>query len=268
VARSLEVSRSNIYARLRPRGESVRRICEKSDKILLPKIKSIASERPGYGYRRVTAVLNRETKEAVNHKRVYRIMKENQLLLQRHERRTRRAHTGKIVVLRSNTRWCSDSFRVQAWDGSHVEVAFSKDCCDREVIAWAASTRGIDGGLIRDLMAMSVEKRFPDLRALPQTVQWLSDNGSGYTANKTVAFGRSLGFDVVTTPAYSPQSNGMAEAFVKRFKYDYVYHKDLSSAEQILEQLDGWFEDYNEHHPHKGLGMKSPREYLRANAAR
>ncbi len=54
----------------------------------------------------------------------------------------------------------------------------------------------------------------------------------------------------------------MAEAFVKTFKRDYVYHADLSSAERVIGQLTRWFEDYNDHHPHKGLGMKSPREYL------
>ena len=56
----------------------------------------------------------------------------------------------------------------------------------------------------------------------------------------------------------------MAEAFVKTFKRDYVYLNRLPSAAEVLAQLPGWFVDYNENHPHKGLGMRSPREYLRA----
>ena len=67
-----------------------------------------------------------------------------------------------------------------------------------------------------------------------------------------------------TTAPYSPESNGMAEAFVKTFKRDYAYISDLSSAERVMEQLEKWFEDYNNHAPHKGLKMLSPREYRRS----
>ena len=233
------------------------------DPSVLDAIRSITDERPSYGYRRVTAVLSKKLQKPVNHKRVYRIMKENSLLLQKYGKRPTRSHHGKIITLASNMRWCSDGFRILCWNGKHVEVAFSLDCCDREAISWVCSTRGIDSELVRDLMTMSVETRLGPIKRLPHTIQWLTDNGPGYVANKTVSFGRSLGFDVVTTPSYSPESNGMAEAFVKTFKRDYVYHADLSSVETVIRQLSGWFEDYNENHPHKGLGMMSPREYRR-----
>ena len=53
----------------------------------------------------------------------------------------------------------------------------------------------------------------------------------------------------------------MAESFVKTFKRDYVYTNTLSDAQTVLKQLSAWFEDYNENAPHKGLKMKTPREY-------
>ena len=56
----------------------------------------------------------------------------------------------------------------------------------------------------------------------------------------------------------------MAEAFVKTFKRDYVYVNDRPDAKTVLAQLPGWFEDYNENHPLKGLRMKSPREFIRS----
>jgi transposase InsO family protein len=56
----------------------------------------------------------------------------------------------------------------------------------------------------------------------------------------------------------------MAEAFVKTFKRDYVYVHDRSDAKIVMSQLDRWFEDYNEFHPHKGLKMKSPRQFIRS----
>ena len=57
----------------------------------------------------------------------------------------------------------------------------------------------------------------------------------------------------------------MAESFVKTFKRDYVNMNHLLSAVEVMKQLPFWFEDYNENHPHKGLKMMSPREYIKLN---
>ena len=56
----------------------------------------------------------------------------------------------------------------------------------------------------------------------PHAVQWLSDNGPQYTATAMVLYGHELGLVPITTPAYSPESNGLADAFVATFKRDYV----------------------------------------------
>ncbi len=68
------------------------------------------------------------------------------------------------------------------------------------------------------------------------------------------------------TPVRSPQSNGMAEAFVKTFKRDYVRINPKPDAETVMAQLPLWFEHYNNLHPHKALGYQSPREFLSRNA--
>ena len=144
-----------------------------------------------------------------------------------------------------------------------VRVAFALDTCDREAMAWCASTGGISGEMIRDLMLESVERRFGADGVL-HPIQWLSDNGSCYRAHETIDFAIRLGLVPCFTPVRSPQSNGMAEAFVKTFKRDYVYVHDRPDAQTVLSQLPAWFEDYNESHPHKALRMKSPREFIRS----
>ncbi len=243
----------------------MRKIQKKSDEEYLLKIRTITDSRPSYGYRRVTALLNRqlslEGKPRVNPKKVYRIMKAHKLLLAKFGKKSIRVHDGKVSTIRSNLRWCTDGFGIQCWNGERLEVVFSLDCCDREAMSWLASSRGIDGAMVRDLIAESVEARFGVVKTLPEKIQWLSDNGPGFVARETVFFARQLGFEVCTTAPYSPESNGMAEAFVKTFKRDYVYLGDLSSAQRVLEQLPRWFADYNKFHPHKALKMKSPSEY-------
>ena len=57
----------------------------------------------------------------------------------------------------------------------------------------------------------------------------------------------------------------MAEAFVNTFKRDYVYLNDRPDAKTVISMLPEWFEDYNENAPHKGLKMKSPRQFRREN---
>jgi transposase InsO family protein len=235
---------------------------------VLAEVRGVVDARGSYGYRRVAALVNRARaargESCVNHKRVYRVMRDAGLLLARHTGKPTRTHDGQVVTLKSDLRWCSDAFEIRCWSGERVQVAFAMDCCDREVMAYVATTGAITGEMIRDLMATRIEQRFGagTVRA-PHPVEWLSDNGPPYTAAETREFGRASGLLVCTTPAYSPESNGMAEAFVKSFKRDYVYLNRLDDAASVMRQLAHWFDDYNEVHPHRGLRMRSPREYRR-----
>ncbi|HDT4768763.1 TPA: IS3 family transposase [Klebsiella variicola] len=266
IAEVLCVSRSNLYDRLQDkRQHRSARYSKDDDARLLPLIRQICSERATNGYRRVTAHLNRALKEEnwrVNPKRIYRIMQANNLLLAKSgHKKPERCHTGNVVTLKPDTRWCSDGFEIRCWNGEVVRVVFSLDCCDREAISWSATTGGINSVMVQDLLTESVEKRFGNTLYLPHAVEWLTDNGSCYIADATRTFAASLGFIVCTTPVRSPESNGMAESFVKTFKRDYVYVNDLPDAVTVMEKLTEWMEDYNNWHPHKGLKMQSPREY-------
>ncbi|WP_115304915.1 IS3 family transposase [Legionella maceachernii] len=268
IARTLNISRSNLIERLNAMKKRTQTYKKREDEQLLPAILAITDQRSSYGYRRVTALLNqeliRQQQPKVNHKRVYRIMKQNDLLLPAYGKRPSRTHDGKIITLKSNLRWCSDCFTIQCANGERVFVAFTLDTCDREILSYLASTVGIDGAAIRDLMLEAVEYRFGVINRLPHKIQWLSDNAPCYVAKDTVEFARALGFEVCTTAPYSPESNGMAEAFVKTFKRDYVAFYDALNAYDFMRQLPQWFHDYNENAPHKGLNMMSPRQFLMA----
>ena len=161
IADALEVSRSNLAERLAAERCKRGQYAIAADAELIPLIREIVDERPTYGYRRITAVLNRRLREAgkgrVNQKRIYRIMK----LLQRFTgRHIERAHDDIVQTLRSKTRWCSDGFEISCWNGEIVRVAFTLDTYDREATTWRGTTAGISGEIVRDMMVTAVEQRF------------------------------------------------------------------------------------------------------------
>jgi putative transposase len=77
----------------------------------------------------------------------------------------------------------------------------------------------------------------------------------------TIAQSRSEPAGHRGTTAYMPD-NGVCEAFVKTFKRDYMRVNPRPDAISVLQQLPAWFEDYNAIHPHSGLRMLSPREFV------
>ena len=261
ICRTLGMARQTAYHMIRPRPEGFYRRLE--DETVLRQIRAVTNSRASYGYRRVWAMVNRACRTEYNPKRIRRVMRMNGLMLPpRVHRRHGRPHLGQVQQPASNQRFCSDIFTIPCWSGEVVSVGFVIDCHDREVLAHVAAPRSLTGADIRTLMERSLWKRFGEAALkTPHPVQWLSDNGPQYTATASVFYAHELGYVPITTPAYSPQSNGMAEAMVKTLKRDYVAGADLRDAESVLLQLGQWIEDYNTRAPHSALGMRSPAEY-------
>ncbi|HAH2241565.1 TPA: IS3 family transposase [Escherichia coli] len=274
VSRCLRVSRAQLHVILRRTDDwkDGRRSRHSDDTDVLLRIHHVIGELPTYGYRRVWALLRRQAEldgmPAINAKRVYRIMRQNALLL---ERKTavppsKRAHTGKVAVKESNQRWCSDGFEFRCDNGEKLRVTFALDCCDREALHWAVTTGGFDSETVQDVMLGAVERRFGnELPASP--VEWLTDNGSCYRANETRQFARMLGLEPKNTAVRNPESNGIAESFVKTIKRDYISIMPKPDGLTAAKNLAEAFEHYNEWHPHSALGYRSPREYLRQQAS-
>ncbi|MBY5157370.1 IS3-like element IS2 family transposase [Escherichia coli] len=273
VSRCLRVSRAQLHVILRRTDDWMdgRRSRHTDDTDVLLRIHHVIGELPTYGYRRVWALLRRQAEldgmPAINAKRVYRIMRQNALLLERKPAvpPSKRAHTGRVAVKESNQRWCSDGFEFRCDNGEKLRVTFALDCCDREALHWAVTTGGFNSETVQDVMLGAVERRFGnELPASP--VEWLTDNGSCYRANETRQFARMLGLEPKSTAVRSPESNGIAESFVKTIKRDYISVMPKPDGLTAAKNLAEAFEHYNEWHPHSALGYRSPREYLRQRA--
>ncbi|MCF3286098.1 IS3 family transposase [Escherichia coli] len=273
VSRCLRVSRAQLHVILRRTDDwkDGRRSRHSDDTDVLLRIHHVIGELPTYGYRRVWALLRRQAEldgmPAINAKRIYRIMRQNALLLERKPAvpPSKRAHTGRVAVKESNQRWCSDGFEFRCDNGEKLRVTFALDCCDREALHWAVTTGGFNSETVQDVMLGAVERRFGnELPASP--VEWLTDNGSCYRANETRQFARMLGLEPKSTAVRSPESNGIAESFVKTIKRDYISVMPKPDGLTAAKNLAEAFEHYNEWHPHSALGYRSPREYLRQRA--
>ncbi|MDW6821947.1 IS3-like element IS2 family transposase [Escherichia coli] len=273
VSRCLRVSRAQLHVILRRTDDwkDGRRSRHSDDTDVLLRIHHVIGELPTYGYRRVWALLRRQAEldgmPAINAKRVYRIMRQNALLLERKPAvpPSKRAHTGRVAVKESNQRWCSDGFEFCCDNGERLRVTFALDCCDREALHWAVTTGGFNSETVQDVMLGAVERRFGnDLPSSP--LEWLTDNGSCYRANETRQFARMLGLEPKNTAVRSPESNGIAESFVKTIKRDYISIMPKPDGLTAAKNLAEAFEHYNEWHPHSALGYRSPREYLRQRA--
>lgn len=271
VASTLKLTRSNLFkAKKKSSNRSKSRRPRASsywDNLLLEEIRSVLRRFPSFGYRRIQAIINRERKKRgealVNHKRIYRVMKNNGLLLREKPELpgTRRNHNGKVSVPSSDVRWCSDGLEFKCFNGETISMTFVLDCCDREILSFVAKTgKGLSGWMVREAMILAIENRFEDYVHHPK-VQFLSDNGSAYRAAKTENLMLKLNLQPCRTAVCSPESNGMAESLVRTLKRDYLPFIDLSSAEVALKQLLGIVRLYNEEHPHSALGYLSPKEF-------
>ncbi|EOK0684903.1 IS3 family transposase [Escherichia coli] len=270
VSRCLRVSRAQLHVILRRTDDwkDGRRSRHSDDTDVLLRIHHVIGELPTYGYRRVWALLRRQAEldgmSVSNAKRVYRIMCQNELLLERKPAvlPSKRAHTGKVAVKESNQRWCSDGFEFCCDNGERLRVTFALDCCDREALHWAVTTGGFNSETVQDVMPGAVERRFGnDLPSSP--VEWLTDNGSCYRANETRQFARMLGLEPKNTAVRSPDSNGIAGSFVKTIKRDYISIMPKPDGLTVSKNLAVVFGHCNEWYPHSALSYRSPREYLR-----
>ena len=111
-----------------------------SEQDLLERIKAVLGKFPSFGYKRISAVINRQLQSLeqarVNSKRVYRLLKEHGLLLKPQSTALPGQsldHKGRVAVSKSDRRWCSDGLEFGCLNGEKVTVNFIPDCCDREI---------------------------------------------------------------------------------------------------------------------------------------
>jgi len=98
-------------------------------------------------------------------------------------------------------------------------------------------------------------------------IGFLHDNGPEYIEGELQKNLKDWDVVNLNTPAYSPESNGMSEAFNGTLKRDYVYLNALEDFETVKKMVSEWVEEYNTYAPHSALGMKTPQEFFKLKMA-
>jgi len=236
-----------------------------ADTALRARIEEIVVEFPGYGYRRVTATLQRE-EQIVNHKRVVRIMREESLLCQlkrrwvattdsRHELGNYPNRVKGLVVTRLNQVWVADLTYVRLARG-FVYLAAILDACSRKVLGWALS-RWIDAAL-----ALRALEHALATRSVSAGVIHHSDHGVQYASVAYVTRLQEHGIAISMAAIGNPYENAQAESFFKTLKTEEVYLKEYTDFTDAERQL-GHFIDavYNQKRLHSSLTYRPPAEF-------
>ena len=235
---------------------------------LRARIEALVLEFPGYGYRRVTAQLQREGWR-VNHKRVLRLMREESLLceLQRrwvkttdseHGLRTypnRLARCGWQQLTGLNQAWVADLTYIRLREG-FCYLAALLDAFSRKVVGWHLGA-GLDASLTVTALERALARRHPE-------PGWIhhSDQGVQYACRDYVTVLEGVGARISMAAKGTPRENAQAESFFRTLKYEEVYLQEYETLADVEQSVGRFIESvYNEKRLHSSLGYRPPSEF-------
>ena len=236
-----------------------------ADMDLRDAIQRIALEWPSYGRPRITAQLRRQGWK-VNPKRVYRILREDNLLCIRkrkfvvttdsnHGRKIYSNVARTLVLTGMDQLWVADITYIRLRE-EFVFLAVILDGFSRRVIGWALD-RTLENQLALAALKMALSRR----SVQPGLVHH-SDRGSQYASSDYTDLLKENGITVSMSRKRNPWDNAACESFMKTLKYEEVFrseYRDLHEAHlsirQFLEEI------YNEKRLHSALGYMPPTEF-------
>lgn len=224
------------------------------DGSLRQRMKALAHERRRFGYRRIHVLLKREG-HRVNHKKLFRLYREEKLTVRKRGGRKRAIGTRApmLVPITANDRWSLDFVSDQFTDGRRFRVLTIVDDCTRECLGLVADT-SLSGFRVARELDRIIEKR-----GKPRMI--VSDNGSEFTSNAILQWTDQVKVEWHYIAPGKPIQNAFIESFNGRLRDELLNETLFSSLNQARSTLSTWCNDYNDHRPHSGLGWLTPAEF-------
>ena len=254
--RAAELSRAGFY---RHYEED---LPQQADVELRDAIHKIVIESRFYGYRRVTAVLNQQGR-AVNHKRVLRLMRADNLLALRKKRYvlTTDSHhpfaiypnlAPRLVVTGINQLWVADITYIRLRE-TFLYLAVVLDAHSRKAVGWEL------GDTLEASLAVAALDRALAGRKIEPGIMHHSDRGVQYASHEYVARLEANGFLISMSRTGNPYDNAKAESFMKTLKCEEVYLKTYRDRAEAEASITHFIEAvYNGKRLHSALGYLSP----------
>jgi putative transposase len=227
------------------------------DSSLRTRLRALAHERRRFAYRRLHLFLQREGFQ-VNHKRLFRIYKEERLMVRRRGGRKRALGTRAPILVpeMANDRWSVDFAADQLIDGRRLRILVVLDDCTRECPALVADTSISGLRVARELDQIITH------RGRPKTI--VSDNGTEFTSNAVLRWADDRKVNWHYIAPGKPIQNAFAESFIGRLRDELLNETLFHSLAHAREVLEAWRQDYNNYRPHSQLGWMSPVIYAAA----
>jgi len=224
------------------------------DAALRERLRALANERRRFGYRRLHLLLEREGQH-VNHKRLYRIYREERLVVRRRGGRKRALGTRAPMTIPQglNQRWSIDFAQDTLVDGRRFRIMAVVDDFTRECLGLVVDTSLSGLRVARELTAIAEQRGRPCMV--------VSDNGTEFTSQVVDqwAYWNCVTLDFITPG--KPSENGIIEAFNGRLRAECLNEHWFLSLADAQEKLDEWRDHYNSERPHSSLGNMTPEEF-------
>ncbi len=219
------------------------------------RLRDLALARVGYGYRRLHILLWREGWR-VNHKRVYRLYREEGLGMRRRSPRRRKAclrRKLRPLASEKNECWSMDFMSDQLFEGRRIRLLTIVDNHTRESLAIHVATR-IRGSKVVEILEGAVRQH-----GKPRTIQ--VDNGPEFISKDVDLWAYWNHVKLDFSRPGKPTDNAYIESFNARFRLECLNEHWFLSLEDAQEKIEEWRLDYNETRPHSSLGNVTPNEF-------
>ena len=223
-----------------------------NDNEVRQRLRALAHERRRFGYRRLHVLLRREGFN-VNHKRLFRLYREERLMVRRRGGRKRALGTRApmLVPQLPNERWSLDFVADQFIDGRRMRILIVVDDCTRECLAVIPDTSISGIRVARELDRLLADRGKPKI----------SDNGTELTSNAILQWSDDHAVAWHYIAPGKPMQNAFAESFLGRLRDELLNEMLFRSLPHTRALLEAWRADYNTNRPHSRLGWLSPAIY-------
>lgn len=223
------------------------------DSLLRQRLRELAAERRRFGYRRLGWLLEREG-HVLNRKKLYRLYREEKLMVRRRGRRKRAIGTRAPLPLPTavNRRWSLDFVSDALGDGRRFRILCVVDNFSRECLAAVVDTSLGGVRVVREL------ERLVSERGTPEVI--VSDNGTELTSCAVLrwATGR-LGWHYIEPG--KPVQNAFIESFNSKLRDECLNEHVFLTLAEARQTIEAWRHDYNHLRPHSSLGALTPTEF-------